>query len=82
MRLDAGFFCQTFEKVVVTLTAIPANDRAQCRIGFKSGSVHRDGVAFQQAFFRQHPQHPQENFAMRLYVDQTARSRNGRMIRR
>ena len=81
-RLDAGFFCKTSEKVIVTLTVIPADDRAQRGVGFQRGSVHGNGVAFQQAFFRQHAQHPQKHFAMRFHIDQTARPRNGRMIRR
>ena len=74
-------FARPSQEIVVAFTGIPAHDRPQRRIGFQSGSIDGDCIPFQQALFGQHAQYPQENLAMRFHVDQTACSRDRRMIR-
>ena len=52
------------------------------RVGFERRRVDPNGVPLHQVGVRQPLQHPREHRLVRLDVDQPARARQGRMVRR
>ena len=55
---DAGFFCQSLQKLFLRLPVVTPDDRAQRCIGLQRSSINGHCVALQQTFFGQHAQHP------------------------
>src|ERR1019366_3438511 len=81
-RLDPRGLRQPAQKLLVALAGVAPHDRTHRRIGFQGGRIDSDPLGLQQPTLRQHPQHPAEDFAMRVQIDQPPRARNRRVVRR
>ena len=58
------------------------HDAAQGRVGLQCGRINADRLAFDQTRVSQSLQNPGEDGVMGLEINQAARARNRRMIRR
>ena len=81
-RLDARRLRQRHEEVLVTLARVATHNVAQRRIRFERRGIDRDRLAADQAGLAEALKHPSKHLPMRFEIDQPARPRNRRMIRR
>ena len=81
-RGDAGRRGEPGQPGLVRLARVPAHDAPHRRVGFERRRVDPNGVPVHQVGLRQPLQHPGEDRLMRFHVNQSARARQRRMIRR
>ena len=81
-RSDARRFGEPSQPRLVRLARVPTHDAPHRGVGFERRRVDPNRVPLHQVGVRQPLQHPREHRLVRLDVDQPARARQGRMVRR
>ena len=81
-RADPRRLSQPRQKLFIVFAGVTADDTAQGRIRFQRRRVDPDDCPFHQAGSGQALQHPSEDRAMRLQINQPTRPRNRRVVRR
>ena len=81
-RRDARRVGEPSQPRLVRLARVPTHDAPHRRVGFERRRVDPNRVPLHQVRVRQPLQHPREHRLVRLDVDQPARARQGRMVRR
>ena len=81
-RRDARRLREPRQPRLVRVARVPTHDASHRRVGFERRRVDPNRVPLHQVGVRQPLQHPREHRLVRLDVDQPARARQGRMVRR
>jgi hypothetical protein len=80
--VDAGRLRQLRQELLIRRAGVAPHDAAQRRVCLQRGRVNPDGLSFDQARVGELLQDPREDGFVRFEIDQAARPRNRRMIRR
>jgi hypothetical protein len=81
-RLDTRRLGEPRQKLLIGLARVAAHDAPQRGIGLERRRIDANGLALDEILRRQHLKDPREHVAVRLQIDQAARPRDRRVIRR
>jgi hypothetical protein len=80
-RRNPRRFREVRKKRLVAAKIVAAHDRSQRCVGFQRRRIDTERLSLQQIILAQQTEHPREDFLMCLFVDQSSRPRDCRVIR-